>query len=465
MDGKRLDVVVELCLRYGGLGQLRCSRLVLKLVARLLARDCAHHLQLMDVSLMKAAGHELATIQWRQVSGDLAREVFPALLEQARCHKRRRLVIVVILWIREGQVLDGVTDIGHPRVQRLITTPGHELQVPWHTRHLQPATGIAATLEGLMVLTPARASHLRHPREPENDLRLPTSTVVDCKGAVGPIEPQCRVGIDAFFHTGLLEVHAVQLDQPNRTLDAILVGKLHAWSITFAVDLLGNSIPLWGELLTMTAPSSKKVDESEIMALNDMLEALVLETIVRGRPIRIDLLRAILLPHFLHDFVMIIFFLLLPLKLLGPHRRSKGFLRSVNRSQPEIFPEHANLFFPVLSINNDLQVPTLDVMHIYVEVDLQRIAACFVQGHKGGVPRAGEGCQLEQENYQHDAIRDERPSATDLGCLDEIPGEPSCCMARSEHPLCAQCLSYYVAAAATDDLSAVSQTGMRSSDP
>ena len=444
---------MELRLRYGGLGQLRDPSQVLKLVGGHLARDGAHHLQVMDVSLMEAAGHELATIQWRQVSGDLAREVFPVLLEQARCQKRRLAAVGVILCIREGQVLDGVTDVGHPRVQRLIATPGHELQVPRHTRHLQPATGIAATLEGLMVLSPAIASHLRHLLQPANDLRFPTSTVVDCKGPVGLIETQCGVGIDAFFCTGLLEVHAVQLDQPNGTLDAVLVGKLHAWSMTFAVDLLGNLIPLWGELLAMTAPASKEVDESEIMALNDMLEALVLKAIVRRRPIRIDLLHAILLPHFLHDFVMIIFFLLLPLILLGPYRNSKSFSRSINGSQPEIFSEHVKPFFAVLSINNDLQVPTLDVMHIYVEVDLQQIAACFVQGHHGGVRRAHEGCQLEHENYQHDAIRDERPGTTDLGCLHKIPRKPSCCMARSEHPLCAKCLSD-VAAAATDALAA-----------
>ena len=36
--------------------------------------------------------------------------------------------------------------------------------------------------------------------------------------------------------------------------------------------------------------------------------------------------------------------------------------------------------------------------------------------------------------------------------LDEIPGEPSCCMARSEHPLCTKCLPAVALSSRADDL-------------
>mmetsp|Transcript_71743 Transcript_71743/g.115836 ORF Transcript_71743/g.115836 Transcript_71743/m.115836 type:complete len:265 (-) Transcript_71743:120-914(-) len=263
---------MKLCLRDFVLGQSGDTPRVLELVGRLATSNRAHDLEVVDVGLVESLCEEVAAVQGREVLGHIVWQIRPALA-----------VIPTIVGVREGQVLDRVRHVYHPGVQVLVAVSDCQLQVTRDSGHLKPAFRVATFLKGLVVASPTVRLHPDRPLNPSHDLDLSALPIVDGKGSVGLIKPEHWVCVDTLLPANALEVYAVHLDHPHLPWLAITVveqlcGYIHS---LIAVYGEGHLVPLGGKLLTVAAPARKEVDEREIMRLQHMIEALVVEAVVR----------------------------------------------------------------------------------------------------------------------------------------------------------------------------------------
>merc|ERR1719149_148212 len=133
-----------------------------------------------------------------------------------------------------------VRDIRHPRVQRLITTARHKLQVPRHSGHLKATLGVATPLESLVVLSPAIGLHLDSSLNPPDQVSLVALPLEDRESPIVLVEAQCWVGIDALVTAQLLEVHAIHLEEPHTPHCAIAIGERLRCTTILAMYLLGD---------------------------------------------------------------------------------------------------------------------------------------------------------------------------------------------------------------------------------
>mmetsp|Transcript_115358 Transcript_115358/g.366845 ORF Transcript_115358/g.366845 Transcript_115358/m.366845 type:complete len:204 (+) Transcript_115358:496-1107(+) len=189
-------------------------------------------------------------------------------------------VVPAVFGVREGQMLHQMRHVCHPRIQRLIPAAGLQLQATRHPGHQEAALGVAAALEGLVIVGPTVALHLDGALDPSNDLCLVALALEEREGAVALIEPQHRVGVDAFLAADRLEVHAIHLDEAHPPLHAVPVREELGGRVALAIGLVGKRFPLRGELSAMTAPTGKEVDEGVVMSLDHMLEAAVVKAVV-----------------------------------------------------------------------------------------------------------------------------------------------------------------------------------------
>mmetsp|Transcript_4819 Transcript_4819/g.8745 ORF Transcript_4819/g.8745 Transcript_4819/m.8745 type:complete len:266 (+) Transcript_4819:496-1293(+) len=210
-----------------------------------------------------------------------------------------------ILRIREREMVQLVGDVRHPGVQILIAASGHQFEMSRHAGHLETAFRVASSLKSLVVRCPSVGLHFYRTLEPPDDVRLVALALVDGEGAIGLVQPNCRVCIDALLVAELLEVNAVHPDETNSAIRAITVGERLRAAAVLAVDLRSDHVPRRREVPTVTAPLCKEVDHREVMSLNHVFETLVLEAVMRARPVRIELRLAILLDDFFHLTLML----------------------------------------------------------------------------------------------------------------------------------------------------------------
>mmetsp|Transcript_70285 Transcript_70285/g.206164 ORF Transcript_70285/g.206164 Transcript_70285/m.206164 type:complete len:367 (+) Transcript_70285:328-1428(+) len=361
---------------------------------------------------MVAVSHEVPPVEGADVIQDVVRETVPALA-----------VVLAIVGVREGEVLDEVRHVGHARVQVLVARPSHELEVAGHSGHLDPTLRVAAALAGLVVPHPAVGLHLDRALEPAEDLGLASLVVEEVERAIRLVEPEHRIRVDALRAAEILEVDAVYPDEAHGAVDAVLVLEEHGRLRAGTVHLPRDPVPDGRELLAVAAPAGEEVDEREVVCLEDMLEALVLEAVVRARPVRVELLLPVLLLEPLHLLLVVLRGLVLALRrLVRLYGHAVGAALLVHGPQPEVLGEGVDLN-AALGEDGDPKVAALDVEHVHVEVDLQRVGILCVERQRGGVGGVGERADLEHEGQRHDAVREDREDAPGLGGLHEVAGQ------------------------------------------
>mmetsp|Transcript_28073 Transcript_28073/g.71030 ORF Transcript_28073/g.71030 Transcript_28073/m.71030 type:complete len:516 (+) Transcript_28073:39-1586(+) len=416
-DREGLNVEVELGLWDLFLWQPREPLLVVELVSSLTATaHRADHLEVMNPCLVEAVRHVSPVVERTKVGHDLVRKPRPSLT-----------MVPAIARVGEREVPDEVRHVGHARVQVLVTPASRHLQVAGHPRYLNAALCVAAPLRGVMVRHPTICPHLDRPLQPADDLRLTALAVEERVTSVCLVETEHGVRVDALLAAEGLEVHAVYSDEAHASVNAVLVFEEHGRLVAFAVHALGDLVPLWGELHAVAAPAGKEVDEREVVAFDDVVEAVVLETIVRVGPISIQLLLSILLCQLRHGSPVIL--LALPLAWLrvralvrlGGH--TIGAAPGVHRAEPEVLGQCVDLH-AALREHGHPEVAALDVVHVHVEVDLQAVRLLRVQRERGAVRRAHERADLADEREEHEGIGHYRQEATSLGGFNKVTGQP-----------------------------------------
>mmetsp|Transcript_73628 Transcript_73628/g.157947 ORF Transcript_73628/g.157947 Transcript_73628/m.157947 type:complete len:308 (+) Transcript_73628:453-1376(+) len=300
-------------------------------------------------------------------------------------HVRRQVgpvlaLVLAINGIREGEVLNFVRHIGHPRIQILITAPRHELQMAGNSGHDEAALGIAAPLEGLMMRRPAVGLHLDRPLDPSDDVRLIALAIEEREAPVRLVKADRGVRVDALILADFIEVDTVHPDKAHCAQNAIAIGELLGLALPFAVHLLGDLVPSRGELLAMAAPSSEEIDHGEVVTLDHLVKALVGEAVVRAGPICVQLRCSDLLLEFLHLALVLTFgFLLVRCDLLGLDRHAEGLALLIYGAQPEVLGHRVKPFLGGLGVHDDLQISAFDVVQVDIEVDLQIVGVLAVQ--------------------------------------------------------------------------------------
>mmetsp|Transcript_121395 Transcript_121395/g.329666 ORF Transcript_121395/g.329666 Transcript_121395/m.329666 type:complete len:344 (+) Transcript_121395:324-1355(+) len=311
----------------------------------------ANHLHVVDPCLVEFRGHELSRVNRVEVLHNVAREARPQLAEDSAVGR-----------VGEGQVLHQMRHVGHPAIQVLVAPARCELQVAGHARNVQLALHVAALFEFLVVLAPRVRLRLHSPFNPSLHFVFLPVAVEDGEGPVSLVQPEGGVRVDAQLVALLPEIHAIHLDQPDRPHDLAAVQELHV------LDGLGQVVPGRRELLAVAAPASEEVDEGEVVTLDDVIETLVLEAVVRAAPVSVQLRLAVLLAHRLHLFLVLGLANVLVVVAGGlrtSRRRAGDPTIDVHRPQGEIL----RLGHPLLGAPREhghLEVAALNVIKLHI---------------------------------------------------------------------------------------------------
>mmetsp|Transcript_36064 Transcript_36064/g.103671 ORF Transcript_36064/g.103671 Transcript_36064/m.103671 type:complete len:336 (+) Transcript_36064:74-1081(+) len=268
-DGERLQVVEEARLRYDAGVQPRGPPVVVEEIAHATpARAQAHDLQVVLVGLVEGLRAIPPAVDRRQVGHVEQGDAEPAL--------RRR-----VARLGESQLLDRVRHVRRRGVEVLVPAARRQLQVARHARHPQEALQVAPGRQLPVMLLHAMALLVHESVNPAHHSFDGAVAVVARKGAVGLVQPERGEGVDPVAPADVLEVHAVHLDGrhlPDLVVDVDELLGLH---------LAGNLVPRRRKLPAVDAPLCEEVDQREVVELYDVLEALVLEAVVGGRPVSI----------------------------------------------------------------------------------------------------------------------------------------------------------------------------------
>mmetsp|Transcript_73219 Transcript_73219/g.218458 ORF Transcript_73219/g.218458 Transcript_73219/m.218458 type:complete len:433 (-) Transcript_73219:274-1572(-) len=314
----------------------------------------AHHLQVVLRRFMEALHNECLAIKRRDVVNHLRRNALP-------------LGPPLRVPLAKGQVVHDVGDVRDRGVDVDISEClCLQMEVARNARNSQNALHLAALVEDRVMLRNDEVAIPDRGRQKADDVVDGPLLLEHFEGAIALVEPHGRECSNLGLLAVLAKIHTVDLQELHGCLIAVAIGETHLFA-----QPVRSLYPRWRELAAVDTPLSEKVHQGEIVEGHSCLEVIVVEVVISGRPISIEILLLLLgnvrvSVHLLEDRDLLLRVGVAPGLTGVVHGDVVERIRTVHPLFAKLVP------------NTELQVLAREVVKHDVKVDLHQRLVVFV---------------------------------------------------------------------------------------